>query len=111
MKKFEATFGAVPDPRAANARHPLLEVLVIALAATPCGAQSCVDMALFARSKEEGFLREIVAMEHGPPSHDTFSRAFRQLDPEAFEAAFTRAFAAKLEGVVAIDRQGAQGRL
>lgn len=111
MKKFDASFGDLPDPRAANARHPLLEVLFIALAATLCGAQSCVDMALFARSKE-GFLREIVAMEHGPPSHDTFSRVFRQLEPEGFEAAFmafTRAFAAKLEGVVAIDGKALRG--
>jgi predicted transposase YbfD/YdcC len=111
MKKFKASFGDLPDPRAANARHPLLEVLFIALAATLCGAQSCVDMALFARSKE-GFLREIVAMEHGPPSHDTFSRVFRQLDPEAFEVAFmafTRAFAAKLKGVVAIDGKALKG--
>lgn len=111
MKKFAASFGDLPDPRAGNARHPLLEVLFIALAATLCGAQSCVDMALFARSKE-AFLREIVAMEHGPPSHDTFSRVFRQLDPEAFEAAFMafmRAFAARLEGVVAIDGKALKG--
>jgi predicted transposase YbfD/YdcC len=104
MKKFEVSFGALPDPRAANTRHPLLEVLFIALAATLCGAQSCVDMALFARSKE--------AFLGGPPSHDTFSRVFRQLEPEAFEAAFmafTRAFAAKLEGVVAIDGKALKG--
>jgi predicted transposase YbfD/YdcC len=111
MKKFEATFGALSDPRAGNARHNLLEVVFIALAATLCGAQSCVDMALFARSKE-GFLREIVEMPHGPPSHDTFSRVFRLLEPEAFEAAFmafTRAFGAKIAGVVAIDGKALRG--
>lgn len=111
MKKFEATFGDLADPRAGNARHNLLEVVFIALAATLCGAQSCVDMALFARSKE-GFLREIVEMPHGPPSHDTFSRVFRLLEPEAFEAAFmafTRAFGAKIAGVVAIDGKALRG--
>lgn len=111
MEKFKDAFGDLPDPRAGNARHNLLEVVFIALAATLCGAQSCVDMALFARSKE-GFLREIVEMEHGPPSHDTFSRVFRRLDPEAFErafAGFTRAFAAKIEGVVAIDGKALKG--
>jgi hypothetical protein len=105
MKKFKAPLGDLHDPRAANARHPLLEVLFIALAVPLCGAQSCVDMGLFARSKQ-GFPRQIVTMERGPPSHDSFSRVFGQLDPEAFEAAFmafTRAFAAKLESVVAID--------
>ena len=40
-----------------------------------------------------------------PPSHDTFSRVFRLLDPQAFAEAFTafsRAFAGALGGVVAI---------
>jgi hypothetical protein len=27
-------------------------------------------------------------LEHGVPSHDTFSRIFRLLDPEAFQASF-----------------------
>ena len=106
--EVRGSFGDVPDPRASNARHPLLEVLFIALAATLCGAQTCVDMALFARSKE-GFLREIVAIEQGPPSHDTFSRVFRQLDPQAFEAAFMRAFAGRLKGVVAVDGKALKG--
>ncbi len=111
MEKFEVFFGDVADPRAGNARHTLLAVMFIALAATLCGAQSCVDMALFARSKQR-FLRGIVEMAHGAPSHDTFSRVFRRLDPEAFErafAAFTKRFAAKLEGVVAIDGKALKG--
>ena len=32
------------------------------------------------------FLRRIVALERGIPSHDTLSQLFRQLDPEAFDA-------------------------
>ncbi len=46
-------------------------------------------MALFARSKEPfslGFLK----LENGVPTHDTFSRLFRQLDPEQFGSAFGR---------------------
>jgi hypothetical protein len=45
MVKFRRCFGRMGDPRAANARHDLLELLVIALAATLCGADSCADMA------------------------------------------------------------------
>ena len=38
MEKFKKAFRRLPDPRADNARHELLEVLFIALAATLCGA-------------------------------------------------------------------------
>ena len=35
-------------------------------------------------------LRGVLTLANGVPSHDTFSRLFRQLDPEAFRAAFGR---------------------
>ncbi len=105
MDAFKACFSQVPDPRAANAQHDLVELLFIALAAVLCGAQSCTDMALFGRAKEP-LLRQILRLDHGIPSHDTFSRVFRLLDPQAFEAAwrrFTARFARALHGVVAVD--------
>lgn len=115
MQKFRKAFGRVPDPRADNARHDLLEVLFIALAATLCGAESCLDMADFGRSKE-GLLRPFLRLEHGIPSHDTFSRVFRLLKPQAFELAFRRFMAAfakanglKLTGVVAVDGKALRG--
>jgi hypothetical protein len=95
MGLFLDCFGELPDPRRGNARrHDLLELLTIALSATLCGAASCVDFELFARSKEE-FLREFLSLEGGVPSHDTFSRLFRLLDPAAFSTCLTR-FAAGL---------------
>jgi predicted transposase YbfD/YdcC len=115
MDKFRKAFRRLPDPRADNARHDLLEVLVIALAAVLCGAESCSDMADFGRSKE-GLLRLFLGLEHGIPSHDTFSRVFRLLKPEVFEKAFRRFMAAfakanglKLTGVVAIDGKALRG--
>jgi hypothetical protein len=45
MAKFKKIFRRLRDPRAANASHDLLEVLLIALAAVLCGAESCSDMA------------------------------------------------------------------
>src|SRR6202047_2755550 len=109
MQKFKKAFGRLPDPRADNARHDLLEVLFIALAATLCGAESCSDMADFGHSKK-GRLRLFLRLEHGIPSHDTFSRVFRLLKPQAFEFAFRRFMAAfsqppgaTLTGVVAGD--------
>jgi predicted transposase YbfD/YdcC len=111
VEEFALYFGEVPDPRAGNARHDLLELIFVALAATLCGAEDCTDMSAFARAKL-GLLRQVVGLAHGAPSHDTFSRVFRLLDPERFEAAFARftaAFAGALEGVVAIDGKALRG--
>lgn len=107
MESLETTFSGLPDPRAGNARHELVDVLVIAFAATLCGAETCCDMALFGRAKEP-LLRSLLRLRHGIPSHDTFSRVFRLLDPEAFEAVFRRftaAFAERLGGTVGLAGQ------
>jgi predicted transposase YbfD/YdcC len=110
MKSFADCFADLPDPRAENALHDLTELLFIALLATLCGATSCSDMALFARTK--AYLpAPILTLKHGFPSHDTFSRVFRMIDPQAFEQSFQRfmkafAKAAKIKrprGVVALD--------
>ena len=115
MRKFNKVFRGLPDPRAPNALHELLEILVIALAAVLCGARGPTDIALFGRSKEK-LLRQMLPLEHGIPSHDTFGRVFQALDPQAFEQAFRRFMAAfakangiNLTGVVAIDGKAVRG--
>lgn len=100
----------VRDPRDINARHNLAELLFLALAATLCGAKSCVDIAEFVEGREDD-LKEIVELKHGCPSHDTFSRVFRLLDPQELSnalSAFMSALRRELglgppRGVVAID--------
>lgn len=94
MQRFAEIFAVLPDPRAANVSHDLTEILFIAIAATLCGAKTCTDMALFAEAKAP-FLRRVLDLEHGTPSHDTFSAVFRLLDPAAFAQVFGR-FAAAL---------------
>jgi predicted transposase YbfD/YdcC len=111
VEEFSACFGEMEDPRAGNARYDLLEVIFVALAAVLCGAEDCTDMATFARAKLD-VLRRVVRLEHGTPSHDTFSRVFRMLEPEPFEAAFakfTAAFGGALKGVVAVDGKALRG--
>jgi len=110
MDRFHESFADLEDPRAGNAQHDLTALLFIALLASLCGATSCSDMAEFGQAKEP-LLRQVLSLTHGIPSHDTFSRVFRLLDPVAFEAAFRRFMAAfargakldKPSGVVAID--------
>jgi predicted transposase YbfD/YdcC len=87
LRQIRAVFSTVKDPRAKNARHQLFDVIFIALCATLAGCKTCFQFAAFAKSKEE-FLRQLLELEHGVPSHDTFSRVFRILDARAFEAAF-----------------------
>jgi predicted transposase YbfD/YdcC len=107
-------FAEVPDPRAVNARHDFCELLFISFAAVLCGAESCQDMAEFGQAKEQT-LRKFLELRHGIPSHDTFSRVFRLLDPEAFGAAFRTfmaAFATRLgskSGIIAIDGKALSG--
>jgi predicted transposase YbfD/YdcC len=110
LEPFIAILREVRDPRDANARHDCASMLFIALMATLCGAKSCVDIADFCCANETG-LAEIVDLPHGAPSHDSFSRLFRLLDPDEMALAFV-AFAKALrealglgraKGVVAID--------
>jgi predicted transposase YbfD/YdcC len=106
MEGFARCFEGLKDPRTGNAgRHDLLEILMIALCTVLCGGQTAVDMAEFAEDKE-AFLRGFLTLKHGLPSHDTFSRIFRLLDPEPFRAcfqSFMARFADMTQGVIAID--------
>src|SRR5271168_504744 len=106
LEQFAACWEELDDPRSGNAAlHDFHELLIIALCTVLSGGQSAVEMALFAKAKEP-FLRGFLRLANGVPSHDTFSRLFRQLDPEQFRAAFQRfmaRFSEQCQGVVAID--------
>jgi DDE_Tnp_1-associated/Transposase DDE domain len=106
MDRFAGCWEGLKDPRVGNAElHDFHELLMIALCTVLCGGQSAVDMGLFARAKEP-FLRGFLTLANGLPSHDTFSRLFRLLDPIQFQAAFQRfmaRFSEQCQGVVAID--------
>src|SRR5262249_21970572 len=47
MQLFLTLFESVPDPRAENVRHDLVEIILIAFLAALCGAQHCSEMAEF----------------------------------------------------------------
>jgi len=106
MENFASAFEGLEDPRTGNRKsHELLEILLIALCTVLCGGQSCTDMELFGKSKID-FLKTFLTLKGGVPSHDTFSRVFRRLDPKRFHdcfLAFMQPLAAACQGVVAID--------
>jgi predicted transposase YbfD/YdcC len=113
MQLFLTAFESVPDPRAENSRHDLIEILLIAFLAVLCGARHCSEMAAFGRAKVK-FLKRFLKLKHGIPSHDTFSTVFRMLDPKALDAAFGRLTATLVAalakgGVIAIDGKSLKG--
>jgi predicted transposase YbfD/YdcC len=79
---------------------------VIGICATICGADDFVAIEAWGRA-QEAWLKERLALPHGIPSHDTFDRLFRRLDPEAFSRCFVAwvqsVREATLGEVVAID--------
>lgn len=102
-----APFAELEDPREAmNQRHKFIDILVITICAAICGADDWESVAMFGESKEKWF-RGFLELPNGIPSHDTFWRVFRRLDPEQFQHCFLRWMAAiqtVTEGeVIAID--------
>lgn len=86
---FLRFFTDLPDPRAANAVHRLGDILVIAVCAVICGADSWVDVQTFGNAKRS-WLSTFLELPRGIPSHDTFGRVFAVLDPDAFERCFEK---------------------
>ena len=99
-------FSDMEDPRGDNRRHLLLDIIVIAICAAICGADTWTDVELFGQSKEQWF-RKFLELPHGIPSHDTFGRVFALIDPEQFQARFRDWIAAveeRTEGeIIALD--------
>lgn len=104
---FRKHFGDLPDPRIDRTKlHKLFDILVIAICAVICGADTWVEVEAFGQAKET-WLRSFLELPNGIPSHDTFGRVFARLDPTQFEARFlawVRALAELVPGqVVPID--------
>jgi predicted transposase YbfD/YdcC len=83
-------FVSIRDPRqAAKVEHDLVELLVVAVNAVLVGADTFVEIELWAKEKLD-WLRGYLRLAGGIPSHDTFGRIFGLIDAEQFEAAFRR---------------------
>lgn len=78
-------FGELPDPRREHLRrHRLLDILTIAIGAVICNADTWEDVELWGLANEE-WLKTFLELPGGIPSHDTFNRVFRLLDPDTFQ--------------------------
>jgi len=90
-------FQGLQDPRTGNAKqHIFIEILIIAICATICGADGWSDIELYGKNKK-AWLKTFLELPKGIPSHDTFGRIFGLIEPEEFQARF-------LEWIQAIEK-------
>lgn len=103
----------IKDPRVERTkRHKLTDILVIAVLATICAAESYPDIEEFGIDKEE-WLRTFLELPNGIPSHDTFRRVFILIKMSEFQELFfswMKAIAELSSGeIVAIDGKQLKG--
>lgn len=100
------SFSVLPDPRnSRNQIYSLFDIITVTVLAVLCGADDWVEVSFWGEANES-WLQERGLCVDGIPSHDTFSRFFRFVDPEAFERCFinwTQRIAKVVGGVIALD--------
>jgi predicted transposase YbfD/YdcC len=79
---------SVIDPRrqCRNLKHPLVDVLALGFCGVLAGCDDFVEIAAWARTHQD-FWRTFLALPHGVPSHDTFTRVWAMVRPEAVQVA------------------------
>jgi len=102
----------VSDPRIDRKKlHKLIDIIVISICAVIAGADSFDDIEVFGKGRID-WLKRFLELPNGIPSHDTFERVFRRIDPKEFQSSFqgwTSHLATAFEGVIAIDGQTHRG--
>lgn len=106
-------FGLLADPRREHRRrHHLLDILTIAICAVICNADTWEDVELWGQANEK-WLKTFLELPGGIPSHDTFNRVFRLLDPQSLQDCLVNWMAAlHVENglkIIAIDGKSLRG--
>ena len=112
---FVRHFATLEDPRVeGRCKHPLVTVIVMALAAVVAGCNGWEAIADFCEDREDWFA-QFLEMPNGVPNATTFYRVFRALRPDPFfacVAAWVQTLAQPLDGqVVAFDGKTVRGAL
>jgi predicted transposase YbfD/YdcC len=84
---FHDYFQDLTDPRVERTRrHPLINVVFIAVCGVPSGANSFAAIQEFGTDRQQWFARYL-DLSNGIPSDDTFGRVLARLNPGEFEKA------------------------
>jgi len=82
---FIECFGCLKDPRVERTKkHLLLDIIIIALCGVISGSQSWEEVEDFGNIHEDWFA-SFLELPNGIPSHDTISRVFSALEPNALQ--------------------------
>jgi len=88
IHRLLAALSLVTDPRSARGvRHPVINVLVIAVLGCVCGCDDAEALEDWGK-KEQTWLSGFLSLTHGTPSQDVFLRVLAAMDPGPFRTAF-----------------------
>lgn len=89
MSSIIEHFSSLPDPRTKEHKkeHKLIDIIFITIAAVICGAEDWNDIEEYGEEKQE-WLKTILELPFGIPSHDTFNRVFSLIDPDELQKCF-----------------------
>lgn len=89
VNKLHNCFSELIDPRTEthSSRHLLSDIMMLTILAVICGAESWVAVERFGESKHD-WLKTILHLPHGIPSHDTIGSFFSKLDPNQLQRCF-----------------------
>jgi predicted transposase YbfD/YdcC len=114
MTSLHQAFRELQDPRKERKKkHKLLDIIILSVLSVLCGAESYDSIELFGKTNL-AFLKQILELKNGIPSHDTINRVFSILNPRTFERLFmewanTLKDSKVLEHVIAIDGKTVHG--